>query len=140
MPATLNGLKKLWSAVKGRKASILHPLTVEKLKGKKKTVGLAQGFNDIYPYDTPEPPRDSSSLSGVTTWGEENDEGELRERPWVAPALTAGDDAVARLPVLVGIDPAVLQSLGGRPQRSPTRPMESPYPFGLVTILEGSVS
>lgn len=103
-------------------------------------MGLPGGFNAIYPYDTPEPPRDSSSLSGVTTWEEEDDEGELRECSMSSPNPDNWDDDAARLPVLVGLDPAVLQGLGGRPQRSPTRPMGSPYPFGLVTILEGSVS
>lgn len=108
-------------------------------QSKKKTEGLPGGFNDFYPYDTPEPPRDSSSLSGVTTWGED-DEGELCERSMGSRSPDNWDDDVARLPVAVVIDLAVLRRLGGRSQRLPTRLMGSPYHFGLVTILEGSAS
>ncbi|KAJ5359262.1 uncharacterized protein N7496_011675 [Penicillium cataractarum] len=123
----MKGFQKGWEVVKGRKASISHPLAVGKKKiangvknaakkvrrristwrkGKKET----WGFNQVYPHEPPQRPRSSSSLSGVTTGGEEEDEedgnDELSERFMgrTSPDNWAHD--IAGLPVLVGQDPA----------------------------------
>lgn len=63
----------------------------------------------MYPNAAPESPRDSSSLSGVTTFADEEEEEQVEHGEGSMDASLGPDNwehEVAGLPVIEGIDPA----------------------------------